>query len=59
MRCDIHISTLFVFIFILCTTLVALALDGDPYKILGVNRHATNQEIRKAYKYLAKAMFVL
>ncbi|KAI9580148.1 hypothetical protein GQX74_000936 [Glossina fuscipes] len=26
----------------------------NPYKILGLNRHATNQEIRRAYKQLAK-----
>lgn len=27
---------------------------GDPYKILGVDRRATTQEIRRAYKQLAK-----
>lgn len=27
---------------------------GDPYKILGVSKYATIQEIRKAYKHLAK-----
>lgn len=27
---------------------------GDPYKILGVERYANLQEIRKAYKQLAK-----
>lgn len=29
------------------------ALD-NPYKILGVDKHATSQEIRRAYKKLAK-----
>lgn len=27
---------------------------GNPYKILGVNTKASQQEIRKAYKQLAK-----
>lgn len=27
---------------------------GDPYKILGVDRKASTQEIRRAYKQLAK-----
>lgn len=27
---------------------------GDPYKILGLNKHCTLQEIRKTYKQLAK-----
>ncbi|XP_055385041.1 dnaJ homolog subfamily C member 16 isoform X2 [Condylostylus longicornis] len=37
----------------LCTTQI-LADIGDPYKILGVSRQATTQEIRRAYKQLAK-----
>ncbi|KAJ8910877.1 hypothetical protein NQ315_000508 [Exocentrus adspersus] len=32
----------------------ALCEIGDPYKILGVHRKASQQEIRKAYKQLAK-----
>ncbi|EGI65031.1 DnaJ-like protein subfamily C member 16 [Acromyrmex echinatior] len=37
-------------------TLPAAAGDslGDPYKILGVSKHATLQDIRKAYKHLVK-----
>lgn len=27
---------------------------GDPYKILGVSKYATVQDIRKAYKHLVK-----
>lgn len=32
----------------------ATAANTDPYKILGVQKHATLQDIRKAYKQLAK-----
>lgn len=32
---------------------------GDPYKILGVGRKASTQEIRRAYKQLAKEWWVL
>lgn len=32
----------------------ALGQLGDPYKILGVHERATQAEIRKAYKRLAK-----
>lgn len=31
-----------------------LALDGDPYKTLGIKRSASAQDIRKIYKQLAK-----
>lgn len=30
------------------------AAGTDPYKILGVTKHATLQDIRRAYKQLAK-----
>lgn len=43
------------FIFILClSSLVALQNIDDPYKILGINRRASLQDIRRAYKQLAK-----
>lgn len=32
----------------------AAAAGTDPYKILGVTKHATLQDIRRAYKQLAK-----
>lgn len=31
---------------------------GDPYRILGVERKASSQEIRQAYKKLAKKWYV-
>lgn len=31
---------------------------GDPYRVLGVDRKATNQEIKKAYRKLVKEWFV-
>lgn len=31
---------------------------GDPYKILGVDRRASLQDIRRAYKQLAKEWYV-
>lgn len=41
---------------VLQLTPLALAGDtlGDPYKILGVSKRATVQDIRKAYKHLVK-----
>lgn len=54
MRCDklMKIFALLLFwVFILNAVLADL---GNPYKILGVNRKATLQEIRRAYKQLAK-----
>ena len=32
--------------------------DRDLYDVLGVRRRATDQEIKKAYKNLAKEMYV-
>lgn len=32
---------------------------GNPYKILGVHKRATLQEIRKAYKNLVKEWYIL
>jgi preprotein translocase subunit Sec63 len=58
------IAPLMKYTFLLLTLLVilqstpsaVLAADtlGDPYKILGVSKHATVQTIRKAYKHLVK-----
>lgn len=42
-----------VFVFLL-TFLNGIVLALNPYEILGVNRYASIQEIRKAYKQLAK-----
>ncbi|XP_029155802.1 dnaJ homolog subfamily C member 16 [Nylanderia fulva] len=36
------------------STVVAVDTLGDPYKILGVSKYATVQDIRKAYKHLVK-----
>lgn len=36
----------------------ATAASSDPYKILGIQKHATLQDIRKAYKQLAKEWWV-
>lgn len=58
MRCDKSMkffALVFFWVFILNTVLADL---GNPYKILGVNRKATLQEIRKAYKQLAKEWYV-
>ena len=42
---------------LLCVLLGVIALAWarfEPYKVLGVNRRATQPEIKKAYKALAK-----
>jgi DnaJ-class molecular chaperone len=41
---------------IFCLLLVYAGAQGlgDPYKILGIQKTATQQQIRKAYKQLAK-----
>ncbi|EFN79950.1 dnaJ homolog subfamily C member 16 [Harpegnathos saltator] len=52
----------YAFLLLLCLLLISqltpsvVAVDslGNPYKILGVSRHATLQDIRKAYKHLVK-----
>lgn len=33
---------------------LASAPDFDPYKVLGVSRHASQAEIKKVYKRLAR-----
>lgn len=47
-----------IFIFFSEISIVSCNL-GDPYKILGVSRHATLQEIRRAYKQLAKEWYIV
>lgn len=46
-----QLSKLFI---IFCFVILSVAEDYNPYKILGVSRFANTQEIRKAYKQLAK-----
>ncbi|KAM8917417.1 dnaJ homolog subfamily C member 16 [Spinachia spinachia] len=43
-----------VFLLILSVQLVKAASEYDPYKILGVSRSASQAEVKKAYKNLAK-----
>lgn len=46
---------IYLILLVLALTVVTLAASGnDPYKILGVQKHASLQEIRRAYKQLAK-----
>ncbi|XP_058820805.1 dnaJ homolog subfamily C member 16 isoform X2 [Topomyia yanbarensis] len=51
--CHLLVGGVFV---LLLLAIVAQAASGaaDPYKILGLQRHATLQDIRRAYKQLAK-----
>lgn len=51
----IHLKNIFTILFFLsCGVNAFLSGSEDPYKVLGVDRHANNQQIRKAYKELAK-----
>uniref|UniRef100_A0AAQ4P021 DnaJ homolog subfamily C member 16 n=1 Tax=Gasterosteus aculeatus aculeatus TaxID=481459 RepID=A0AAQ4P021_GASAC len=43
-----------IFLLILSVQLVKAASEYDPYKILGVSRSASQAEVKKAYKSLAK-----
>jgi len=49
-------TVLILFIVICCVVsqspVSSARLNGNPYKILGINRSASSQEIRKAYKQL-------
>lgn len=46
--------TLAVFLFVLSLQLVDATSENDPYTILGVRRSASQAEIKRAYKNLAK-----
>lgn len=46
--------SLAIFLLILSVQLVKTASEYDPYKILGVSRSASQTEIKRAYKNLAK-----
>lgn len=44
-----------VFVVLFINSLILIVAGAnDPYKVLGVNRHAASHEIRRAYKQLAK-----
>lgn len=43
-----------IFLLVLSGQLVKTAAENDPYKILGVSRSASQAEIKKAYKNLAR-----
>ena len=45
---------LLLLISIVCDVAVIAGESFEPYKVLGVHRRATAQEIRKSYKKLAK-----
>lgn len=40
--------------FFLCSIPIAQLLSKSPYDVLGVTRHATEAEIKKAYRKLSK-----
>lgn len=46
--------TLVIFLFALSLQLADATAENDPYKILGVRRTASQAEIKRAYKNLAK-----
>ncbi|XP_015605119.1 dnaJ homolog subfamily C member 16 isoform X2 [Cephus cinctus] len=52
-RLSFYLATLFIVIQLLPLTEAGEPL-GNPYEVLGVSKHATLQDIRKAYKHLVK-----
>lgn len=51
--------TLAVFLFVLSLQLADATSENDPYTILGVRRTASQAEIKRAYKNLAKEWWVV
>lgn len=52
-------ATLGVFLFLLSLQLADATSENDPYAILGVRRTASQAEIKRAYKNLAKEWWVV
>lgn len=53
-RCGIFPALLAVFVIVSSVHLANAASDYDPYKILGVSKSASQAEIKRAYKNLAR-----